>query len=69
MEQGNGKPKSLGSELTFIEDELNAIWKLLSGSERQKREVVRKMNRVRMTLHRLKYSGEAGTKPLIKTEC
>jgi hypothetical protein len=55
MEFGTKTVSSLSKELGLIEQELADIWKLLSPSERQKRSVFHKMNRIQMTLHRLKY--------------
>jgi hypothetical protein len=42
------------SELKAIEEELKEIWKALTPSERQKRQIVVKMNRIQMTIHYLK---------------
>ncbi len=56
METKKSDAESFSKQLSKIEEELKAIWKLLSPSERQKHLVVQKMNRVQMTLHRLKFS-------------
>lgn len=63
MEIKKPEAKSFSKELCKIEEELKAIWKLLSPSERQKRLVVQKMNRMQMTLHRLKFSHCVGRQP------
>lgn len=63
METKKPETESFSKELSKIEEELKAIWKLLSPSERQKRLVVQKMNRVQMTLHRLKFSHCVGRQP------
>lgn len=68
MEKMKPESEGIAKELRKIEEELIAIWKLLSLSERQKRPVVQKMNRVRMTLHRLKFSHCVGRQPQVSQE-
>lgn len=63
METKKPEAELFSKELRKIEEELKAIWKLLSPSERQKRLVVQKMNRVQMTLHRLKFFHSVGRQP------
>ena len=55
-------------ELKVIENELSEIWKLLSPAEKQKRAIFQKMNRVRITLHRLIYSHDLGNKSQAQCE-
>jgi len=59
MNQERGTEDYL-KELNRIEDELKELWKMLSPSERQKRPVVQKMNRVKMTLYRIRSSNLIG---------
>jgi hypothetical protein len=54
--------KDLIKELKDIESELRSIWNQLSNSEKQKRIILHKMNRVQMTLHRLMHSHDGGAK-------
>lgn len=63
METKKPETKSLFTELRKIEEELKAVWNLLSPGERKNRAVIQKMNRVQMTLHRIKFSHNLGEQP------
>lgn len=68
METGKPSTNPFLIDLKRIETELNAIWKLLSPEEKQKLVIFQKMNRVRMTLHRLIYSQRWDVKPQVQYE-